>query len=410
MKQLFFCALLITMISCAEKESYSFKIKSDTDFLNSVPVSIDLSQLQLNNFGLFQDEKIIPFQIDSVSNTLTFIHPPEHSLYYILKSYSPKEENPKVMNAFMNAFMDDGDLKLTINQNPVLQYRYEMNYPPAGVDSIFKKSGYIHPLLTPRGDTLTRINPPDHYHHYGIWGPWTRTRIDTMRVDFWNLIERQGTVLFKKFNATTSGSVNSSFTAIQEHIDFKTKSEPQVAINETLKVTLWNLNRPDRYMIDYSTTFSSPLKNGIVFEAYRYGGGVGMRFTERWHKGNSEVLTSEGKNRLDSDGTNARWAMVTGESSDGKRTNGILFMSYPENRMHPEPMRVWPTDGWNSRGDMFFQFCPIRDEEWKIEPDTAYNLNYRMVVFEGSLTAKEAEDYWKNFANPIQMETVSNTN
>ena len=308
----------------------------------------------------------------------------------------------------MTAVKDNGDLLLAKNDTNLLGYRYEMHYPPTGVDSIFKKSGFIHPIITPKGDTLTRINPPDHWHHYGVWGPWTHTRIDTMRVDFWNLGDGQGTVLFKEFNSITKGQISSGFSAAQEHIDFKTQKEPQVALNEKLQVKLWDLNQDDRYMLDYTTTFSTPLEKGILFEAYRYGGGIGMRFTERWHKDNCEVLTSEGEDRLTADGTNARWAMITGASRDGNSTNGILFLSYPKNRMHPEPMRVWPIDGNGGRGDMFFEFCPIRHEEWKIEPDKQYELRYRMVVFEGKLTKEEAEEYWQTFANPPQLKQIEN--
>ncbi|MGB5437714.1 MAG: PmoA family protein [Maribacter sp.] len=310
-----------------------------------------------------------------------------------------------------NAYMvqKNGNLQMGIRGKPVLEYRYGMHYPPSGVDSIFRKSGYIHPLLTPKGDTLTRINPPDHFHHYGIWGPWTHTRIDTTRVDFWNLGDGQGTVLFKEFVDTTSGPVFSAFSAVQEHIDFKTEKEPQVALNENLKVTLWNLDQPDRYMFDYTTTFNSPLKNGILFEAYRYGGGIGMRFNERWKKDNCTVMTSEGESRIDADGTNARWVIISGESRTGKGTNGILFMSHPNNRMHPEPMRIWPEDANGGRGDMFFEFCPIRNVEWPIESNKDYGLTYRMVVFEGSISAEEAEDYWQGFANPPEVRTVFNS-
>ena len=297
---------------------------------------------------------------------------------------------------------------MVIGDKPVLDYRYGMQYPPEGVDSIFRKSGFIHPIRTPSGDTLTRINPPDHFHHYGLWGPWTHTRIDTTRVDFWNLGEGQGTVLFKEFVDITSGKVFSAFNAVQEHVDLKTKMEPQVALNENLQVTLWNLYQPNRYMFDYTTTFNSPLENGILFEAYRYGGGIGMRFTERWKKDNCTVMTSEGKTRIDADGTKARWVMISGESRNGKGTNGILFLSHPNNRMHPEPMRVWPEDANGGRGDMFFEFCPIRNVEWQIEPNKDYSLAYRMVVFEGSMSKQEAEDYWRVYANPPEIRTISN--
>lgn len=132
-----------------------------------------------------------------------------------------------------------------------------------------------------------------------------------------------------------------------------------------------------------------------------------MRFTERWHKDNSSVLTSEGEDRSGADGTNARWCIVTGESTDGQGTNGILFMSHPSNRAHPEPMRVWPLDANGGRGDMFFEFCPIRHEEWNIEPGKTYELKYRMVVFEGTLSATEAEAYWQAFTKPSVAHIIS---
>jgi hypothetical protein len=348
----------------------------------------------LDNLALMSDGEKIPFQIDKEKKTFWFVHDPSREGYYEIK----KKGSPNKDSDGIKMEKNNGDLQLLKANVPLLTYRYGMTYPPEGVDSIFSKSGYIHPLLSTSGDTLSRIQPPDHYHHYGIWGPWTHTQIEGERVDFWNLVERQATVLFKDFKETFSGKVFGGFKAHQEHINLQDSGDKRIALNEDLEVKVWDLGRSDRYMVDYISNFTSPLENGILFEAYRYGGGLGMRFTERWHKDNCVVLTSEGKDRLTADGTNARWCMVTGESADGKGTNGILFLSYPENRAHPEPMRVWPIDGNGGRGDMFFEFCPIRHEEWKIEPNKDYRLKYRMVVFDGKLTAGEAESYWKSFA------------
>ncbi len=396
MRSIFLFCILMNIISCAEKEIYRFEVMEGDGFLNETPVAIDMSDIPFDNFALYQNGKQIPFQKNEQTGELWFVHLPDNSASYSIEPVTVASEQSRQFSALKK----DGNLQLALKGNPVLQYRYEMTFPPEGVDSIFRKSGYIHPILTPKGDTLTRIQPPDHYHHYGLWGPWTHTRIDTTRVDFWNLGEGMGTVLFREFNSTSSGTIFSSFNAAQEHIDFKTQEEQQVALNEDLRVCLWGLDRPDRYMFDYTSTFSSPLDNGILFEAYRYGGGIGLRFNERWKADNCSVLTSEGKDRLTADGSNSRWCIVSGTSSDGNGTNGILFMSHPENQMHPEPMRIWPIDANEGRGDMFFEFCPIRLEEWKIEPNKEYSLNYRMLVFEGELKAEEAESYWQAFANP----------
>lgn len=401
-------AILLSLIasSCKIESSVTAKLSVllKDSIAVAIPVEFKVTEGFSNGFTLMSNEKAIPFQLDSSSATAHFIHHPDNAAGYTLIA----NDIVIKMSPHVVAAKKGGTLQLVSGTVPLVSYRYGMNYPPKGIDSVYGKSGYIHPILSPKGDTLTRIQPPDHYHHYGLWAPWTHTRIDTTLVDFWNLGQGMGTVLFKEFKTIKSGNVFSSFTAAQEHIDLKTPEAPRVAINENLKVTLWDLGRDDRYMLDYESAFNSPLKNGILFEAYRYGGGLGLRFTERWKADNSFVLTSEGKDRLTADGSNARWCIVGGASSDGNGNNGILFLSHPENRMHPEPMRIWPIDSNNGRGDMFFEFCPIRHKEWKIVPNQDYTLNYRMVVFDGELNVEEAEVYWQAYAHPLEVKIISN--
>ena len=342
MKYVFLGYVVMLLLSCNHKEAYKFEIAEKDGITLASPISLKIDTLGLgdaddqSNLVLKNNGKQIPFQIDNGQKRLWFVHTPNNNGSYEIV----KEEAEIRGSEGVKTDKNNGNLQLLKGSIPLLTYRYGMTYPPEGVDSIFRKSGYLHPLLSPSGDTLSRIQPPDHYHHYGIWGPWTHTQIEGERVDFWNLVERQGTVLFKDFNDTYSGAVYGGFNARQEHINLKASEDNRIALNEDLDVKVWDLDRPDRYMVDYTSNFSSPLKNGILFEAYRYGGGLGMRFTERWHKDNCTVLTSEGNDRLTADGTNARWCMVTGESADGKGTNGVLFLSYPENRSNPEPMRI----------------------------------------------------------------------
>ncbi|WP_034256180.1 DUF6807 domain-containing protein [Arenibacter latericius] len=403
MKYIFLGYFMIIALSCNTNEAYLFAISDSDSVHQSSPIALDLDGFILGNHGdlsLSYEGQKIPVQFDRDKKKMWFVHSPENTGNYKLEKGEAKIGDVSGITMTQS----NGDLKLGKESMPMLTYRYGMTYAPKGVDSLFGKSGYIHPLQSPSGDTLTRIQPEDHYHHYGIWGPWTRTQIEGEQIDFWNLGDGQGTVHFKEFKDAFSGPVYTGFNAHQEHINLKAAEEDKrIALNEDLQVKVWDLGRPDRYMVDYTTTFKTPLQSGILFEAYRYGGGLGMRFTERWHKDNCSVLTSEGNDRLTADGTNARWCMVTGESANGKGTNGILFLSYPENKAHPEPMRVWPIDSNGGRGDMFFEFSPIRHEEWQIEPNKEYQLKYRLVVFKGKLTKEEAEGYWQSFANLPQI-------
>jgi hypothetical protein len=293
-------------------------------------------------------------------------------------------------------------LLLKKNEVKVMQYNISEVYPPDSVNPIFKRSGFIHPLWSPSGNVLTRINPPDHWHHMGIWNPWTKTNFEGHSTDFWNLNEGEGTVKFAGFNSIISGPVYGGFRARQEHVDFQAKGGDKVAMNEVWDIRVWNVSSigsSEIYLIDLTTTLNCASESPILLEAYRYGGGIGFRANAEWTNKNSWLLTSEGKDREDADGTRARWCNVGGEFS-GHGTSGILFMSHPSNREFPEPMRVWPVDANDGRGDIFFEFCPIRNKSWELKPGNDYVLKYRILVYDGKIDTKIAESLWIDYANP----------
>ena len=95
--------------------------------------------------------------------------------------------------------VDENSTTIFIGEQPVLSYVHTETLPPEGIDTVYKRSAYIHPLWSPGGERLTRVQPPDHWHHYGIWNPWTRTHFGKYKVDFWNLADKQGTVRFAEY-------------------------------------------------------------------------------------------------------------------------------------------------------------------------------------------------------------------
>src|SRR6187549_482823 len=92
----------------------------------------------------------------------------------------------------------DSVLTISSGDQKLLTYQFKTVYPPTGQDTNYKRSGFIHPLNAPHGQVLTRIQPPDHYHHYGIWNPWTHVLYRGDTLDFWNIGGKQGTVRFAK--------------------------------------------------------------------------------------------------------------------------------------------------------------------------------------------------------------------
>lgn len=407
MKNIIVLLLLLFATGVSAQELIQFSI--DPVEVNT-PVSICLKQINYNTdnaqMALFE---VVDGEEFPVASQVEPGH--QAKLWFILSAINGKKKQREFVIRKDSEVMvsnkirlkkDKQDLKLQYKGNPILSYRFTETSPPKEADPLFKRSAYIHPLVSPEGQVLTRIQPKDHYHHYGIWGPWTKTHIEGREVDFWNLIKGHGTVKFAGFVSETEGDVYSGFKAHQEHIDFGAKGADKVAINEILDVRAWNIDNK-AWLLDYTVNLNSPLDSGIILDAYRYGGGIGFRALEKWHKDNCTVLTSEGKERENADGTNARWCIVEGESDTESGRSGILFMSYPANRMHPEPMRVWPLDGNGGRGDMFFEFCPIRHHEWELKKGKDYALKYRLLVFDGKITKEEAEKYWQAFAKPPKI-------
>ncbi|MDT8432866.1 MAG: PmoA family protein [Bacteroidales bacterium] len=398
---------LTGMVSCADTELARFTVAAGEhdrqDWLVSVEapsLEIDLEE-EASLYEVTESGRVyVPFQLDyegdvaGISFVATGVTAEGTTREYVLlKKQGKQPESVPVATLQQN----EDELVLSDASQPVLSYRISEIMPPEGVDSVFRRSAYIHPLYSPGGMVLTRIQPPDHYHHYGIWNPWTLTHINGREIDYWNLGKGEGTVRTEAVLETVEGPVYSAFTALQHHIDKGHEAGERVTMEEFWEVTYRGKSADGkRYILDLQTTLRNVLKDTILFDAYRYGGGIGYRATGKWNNENSTVLTSEGKDRATADGTRARWCIVEGASPVEEGRSGILFMSHPANREHPEPMRVWPPD--SNHGELFFEFCPIRHNDWVILPGRDYVLKYRMVVFDGALSAEEAERYWNGFA------------
>ncbi|MDR2138306.1 MAG: PmoA family protein [Tannerella sp.] len=280
----------------------------------------------------------------------------------------------------------------------VLQYNYTYVEPPAGVDTVFRRSGFIHPAWSPAGNVLTNIQPKDHYHHFGIWNPWTRVVYDGTTYDLWNLGERLGTVRAGAIRTTARGMVFSGYDAALDHVIFTPEGEKTV-MEECWKVKTWNI--PDIFLWDFESHLypSTPLP--VLLEAYRYAG-FSCRATPEWTGENCAMLTSEGKTRQEIDGTAARWICMTGDTQTGR--SGLLFMSHPQNCNAPEPLRIWDKQANGGRGDVFINFSPTKNRNWELASGKHYLLRYRVVSYEGEMTSATADRLWNDFAHPPVVE------
>jgi hypothetical protein len=254
----------------------------------SIPVGIDLDAVtllpdsSLTLLKLVTNDKAInmPFQIDHGQHrTLHWMADPSSSkktVYRLERRKGPGKDDhgPDPMRAVAR----DGELTISSGDRHLLQYVYKTVYPPEGIDTAYKKSGFIHPLWSPHGQVLTRIQAPDHYHHYGIWDPWTHVLYKGDTVDFWNLKDRKGTVRFARFASLVSGPVFAQYEAIQEHVVLHKGGGEEVALNELQTVRVYQPDNADYYIFDLTIRLNCATPEPVLLLAYRYGG-VGWRTT-----------------------------------------------------------------------------------------------------------------------------------
>lgn len=315
----------------------------------------------------------------------------------------------EIATCAMVAEKTDKTLLLKQDDTQVLSYNHALIPPPPlskmgdkfkDTRKLYYRSAFIHPLWSPSGSVLTHIHPDDHYHHVGIWMPWTHTQFKGKPVDFWNLGAGQGTVRFKRIIQTTNGPVFGGFQVEHDHVvlnDVEDESDDIVALKEVWDVRVYNVGGPGQgyWLWDFVSTQRCVADTPLLLEAYRYGG-FGFRGAAEWDEDSAAYLTSEGKNRKDGHATTARWCDTSG-ISDGQ-WKGMTFFSNPHNPRHPEPMRIWP------EGQVFFNWVPIQKEPLEMVPGDDHRFHYRQYVHEGKVDVARTEQLWQAYAQPPQVE------
>ena len=99
------------------------------------------------------------------------------------------------------------------------------------------------------------------------------------------------------------------------------------------------------------------------------------------------------------------WPAATVLFAEG--ASGVLFMTNPGNYNYPEQLRIWPTGQNGGRSNVYINFNPAQDRDWELLPGRSYGLRYRMLVYDGTITAAEAEGHWRDFADPPQVEVTA---
>jgi hypothetical protein len=222
---LLFCCLCFAFHTSAQSDEIKIKVHTRNHAFFNVPVFIPLDKLPVKNLDSMvlyqvtgQSNKVQPFQIESG---------PDPGMVFIMQGLTPARAEKEyvlrsgvITGTFPRIEIVSGNEIVTMvtGNKKIVSYQHAEKMPPEGVDPVFRRSAFVHPLWSPGQTVLTRIQPDDHYHHYGIWNPWTRTKFKGEEIDFWNLGEKQGTVRFKGMVSRVEGNVFGEINVLQDHI------------------------------------------------------------------------------------------------------------------------------------------------------------------------------------------------
>ena len=295
-----------------------------------------------------------------------------------------------IILAGIHAGADDTTLKVKVEGSELVSYQAKPMTNPQG-GSKFKGSNFFHPLKTPSGFVVTDSQPSDHRHHFGLWWPWKYLEIEGRQVLCWELQQNDGIIEAKESSATPGG-----FTAKSVYVDRQAPGGPRTLINETLNVEISKIDdSPARgYNLDLEIIHEVAVDKPITVSKYRYSG-FSLRGAAKWKSSNSTVLTSEGKDRNTSTFSRAKWVRVEGEAENDNKA-GVLLMSCPANHDHPERLRTWGSKQRN--GAVFINFNSVQEKSWVFEPVRKYTRNFRVFVYDGTLSTEQAEELWKQYS------------
>ena len=367
-----------------------------TSRLHSV-VSFDWPQtLDTEDVGLFTTQgDRIPLQ--RFNNKAWFILDQldaETTVSFYLKKAQPSSEGSVRIQA------SEGAISFSRTGNEILTYQSkETELPRKNIKEAFKRGGYIHPVQTPSGITITDDYPRNHIHHHGIWSAWTKTNFEGRSPDFWNMGNRTGKVIPVALDSTWTGPVFSGLQSRHHYIDLSA-DDPVPVLEESWEIRVYDVPlaspRP-YYLFDLHVVHRTYSDAPLQLPKYRYGG-VGFRGHWDWNGAkNTFFLTSEGKNRSNGHATTAEWCHIGGYVDDSFA--GVAILSHPSNFRHPQPMRIHPTEP-------FFNWAPSQAGDWAITSDTPYVATYRFVVMDGAPDAELYDRLFQDFASPPSV-TVS---
>lgn len=269
----------------------------------------------------------------------------------------------------------DGQVLGTVDGQHVFTYHIATVQPEGAANASYARSGFVHPLKTHSGVTVTDDFPPDHLHQNGLFSTWVNVTFEGRKTDFWNNGKDVGTFRHAKLLGIESGDDAAEFVVEIEHVDETAPDGPKVALIEKRSYRLSKIG--DFVVVDVHGIQKCATDSPVTINKYHYGGPA-FRGARHWTPNDRVNFVNEhGENRIDGNHTKTRWFQLFGPAEQGSDSDASLtLVSHPQNIRYPEPARLHPSMPYGV-------FSPCVEGEIEIKPGKPLEMRYRYVAADG---------------------------
>lgn len=291
---------------------------------------------------------------------------------------------------------DSARLILAQGQREILAYNKVSPPVPDGIDPVYARSGFVHPIRSPAGKVLTATFPIDHAHQHGLFSAWVKTRFDNREIDFWNLAGRTGRVRHQQVVSTFDTEDAVGFEVDLTH---QIVSPPSVdVLRERWKITAHPTDG-SYFCFDLETTQQALTDTPLIVQKYHYGG-VALRGRVEWIQGEklppaeelawkqepSDFLNDLGSHRERGNHQKSRWVAMFGDI-DGQPAC-ITVLCHADNFRAPQAARIHPTKP-------YFCFAPCVEGQFTIDQQHPLSERYRYLVTDSRPQPEWIEQQWQ---------------
>jgi Methane oxygenase PmoA len=257
-----------------------------------------------------------------------------------------------------------------------------------------RRKPHLHPVATPSGLVLTRVEPPDHPWQRGLWFVVKFVDGD----NFWEEGDPAGWGVQR--HEAPPRLVDG---AVEGELSWIRPDRTTMAIRERRRLRHLAL-ADDAYAIDWDVALQAPRDAVLDRTPFNgmWGGYSGLAFRGRGDWSGTRLLLDDDVPCERVAPRRSPWCDLSGPASVGGPAGGICVLDHPHNPAHPVPFYAASRvpgpgygEGWaNTLYPAFLWDGPLR-----LAAGDTLRLRYRVVVHDGLWDAERCAAAWAEYAD-----------